>query len=513
MSARGLQAPLDPNASDDTYHLERSVTIRSRSCTDKKFAVLLGIFLGAVALLGVVAAGHATTDPMALITKAQLPKGVCNNGTKLPISPEVLPAGDMPSDHDMHTDASKLGNVWWVPVVMVLVSSVIGAIFITVFRHAAKVMTWAIAVSMPFFMAFIAIMVFTSKVDLGGTETEQHIYAAWPAAATVLWSLLLLCWRNRIELTARLLEQAAVCLAANPALVVMSLLLTALQLVFVLVLGGIALLAAYSGNAEKQTIAHGQEVCGYGVGPLGEVTIGLASFVMLWLTFLLMEMRVYITSGATALWYFHVDDATFPMPKYRTVMASKWAVTTSLGSLAYASLVLTLVDILKRLVNSAIRDSKMNAIVKLVLMCIVNCINRVVQWLTRWATVVMAINGGTFCKSAKSLKNILMKRGFTFIAVESLGAWVLTLSSVIFSLMLSAIPYYVVKNYGVKYHWVSESSSDTALVLCVICGILSFFTLQIIVGICISIIDALFVCWCVRCCSWCCSRCCSRRSR
>lgn len=174
--------------------------------------------------------------------------------------------------------------------------------------------------------------------------------------------------------------------------------------------------------------------------------------------------------------------------------AFKLMCTKSLGSLCLASLVITIVEILKALARQARRNNS-NLLVVLIACCI-ECILNFVQWLTKFGIAYHALTGKPFCESTRLFMNHLNKFNLAALGVDVLANMVLSAGAVVLSLLVGLVC------TGLFYLQIADqfANLDTTGRVCVLVvpGVASWYIawipLSFVSGVLLNIIDAAYSC-------------------
>ena len=148
----------------------------------------------------------------------------------------------------------------------------------------------------------------------------------------------------------------------------------------------------------------------------------LACFAALWTIMFAFEARVFIVSDVVARWYFSPPNASRAFAG-ATTRAASHAFGPSFGSLALGSLVVSLVAILRE-ANRRVRENvnRRGSGVERVAACVVaacaECVFALVSFVSKFATIRMAITGDGFCDAANDV-SALLQRHF----MSSYGVW------------------------------------------------------------------------------------------
>lgn len=109
--------------------------------------------------------------------------------------------------------------------------------------------------------------------------------------------------------------------------------------------------------------------------------------------------------GVAATWFFTQSITHEP-----TAKSLKRACTTSLGSIAFGSLIVAIISVLRQIIYSIKDKSKHNLIICL-LDCLLTCLQKMIEYFNMYAFVHVAIYGTSYIKSAKTAWSLLTSKG------------------------------------------------------------------------------------------------------
>jgi len=151
-------------------------------------------------------------------------------------------------------------------------------------------------------------------------------------------------------------------------------------------------------------------------GPAAYVVYVYYSFTYFWVAQVIGNVFFMTMSGSVASWYFATSDAdTVAQP---TLGAARRALTYSFGSICFGSLLVALLQTLRR-VLSIVRRANTNNVFIAVLACIADCILGCIEYLLRffnkYVYVIIASYGVSYCTGAKKTLSMLGPAGFSMI--------------------------------------------------------------------------------------------------
>ncbi|CAK5265765.1 unnamed protein product [Mycena citricolor] len=153
-----------------------------------------------------------------------------------------------------------------------------------------------------------------------------------------------------------------------------------------------------------------------------------------------------LAGGPYGCWYYFGPRGEGNMPKNPTLSAFGRASTLSLGSIAFGSLIVTLLDLLKMLLRSAQNSANadghpVEAILACCASCFVEIIEGLVEYFNRYAYIEIALYGKPYIPAAKSAWRLLSDRGVSAIVNDSLVGMTLTWGAYAVGMLTSLFSY------------------------------------------------------------------------
>ena len=384
---------------------------------------------------------------------------------------------------------------------------VVGVAFLALFRVAARTATYGVVA-----VKLVAV------ATLGFTLALRASSPAWSVLVLLVVAIYAVClylWRREIDLVARLLAAAAQSIHDNPHIISA---VVALKLALVAVLVPIFALAVRAGRVgelarDPDVVLVAGDACAssrdeQNTDPVDCCVwrsddwypsyVALACFAALWTIMLAFEARVFIVSDVVAQWYF--SPPTRREYAGATSIAASHAFGSSFGSLALGSLVLSIVAILRE-ANRRVRENmnRHGSGVSRVAACVVaacaECVFALVSFVSKFATIRMAITGDGFCDAASDV-SALLARNF----MSSYGVWWLP------GFILSAAVALVAAAYGTLVgfaHYAAGSAAaaakehpgDDAFLFGIVACVLAWIVLRFCARVLLDVVDATYVCY------------------
>jgi len=243
----------------------------------------------------------------------------------------------------------------------------------------------------------------------------------------LLFAVSLWCGWNSLKLAIEIVNTSADFLAATKRLLAVPLLYYFFLFLFFLFWVGCVICVESMGDIVPnpgdriQYIPLDKDV-NWGDKKLGhQVNIMLAflTFGLIWFTFFLTASNNYVVMVTASTYYFNNDIGKEGSGEVMTGM--RWAWVQNFGSLAFGSLIIAIIWTIKVLVyyvcKKAEAASGNNGFVKCltcIAMCLIGCIEKIIDYINKAAYAFMAISGNSFCSSAYNGLLLQMKHGGKF---------------------------------------------------------------------------------------------------
>ncbi|KZV63816.1 DUF580-domain-containing protein [Peniophora sp. CONT] len=153
-----------------------------------------------------------------------------------------------------------------------------------------------------------------------------------------------------------------------------------------------------------------------------------------------------LAGGPYGSWYYFGPRDAGLMPKHPTTQSFFRASTTSLGSIAFGSLIVTILEIIRLVLNSlrnqSIEDGDpITAILTCCAQCLVGIIEGMVQYFNRYAYIEIALYGKPYISAAKDTWRMFKDRGIDALVNDSLVSMTLTWGAYLVGVLCSLFAY------------------------------------------------------------------------
>ncbi|CAH2075835.1 unnamed protein product [Thlaspi arvense] len=289
---------------------------------------------------------------------------------------------------------------------------------------------------------------------------------------------------HRIELTIQIIGVASHALSQNLKLFVVLPLLTLGLVVYYAPIVVFLVFARFNGKFVPREL-DGEYFCEWKEDSWVPAYYALAIITMLWSLAVMVEMQVYVISGAIAQWYFSNEDS---LPKKCIRSSLRNAFGQSFGTICLSGILISVVRVVRAIVDNA-REENPQGIVNLALRCCANALLGAVDYLNKFTINFAAITGEAYCTSAKMSYELLRRNLLSAVFVETVSTRILT--GIVF--VLSAA--YAVATWAVL-RGVSNLGIDSYLVA-ILAWLLLIVMLAFFVHVLDNVIDTIYVCYAI----------------
>jgi hypothetical protein len=353
------------------------------------------------------------------------------------------------------------------------VSLVFAILWLFLARRFAKGLIYAtiLANVLVYFLIAGAWAYFAStQTQAAGDEGHMIYFAVVWAIIGLLHLCLFFLWRRRIPFAAAMLSTVSSVTVQYSGTVVASF----LSLIPVL---GWSALWAFSVIVNFSWM---QASLNNGTGSAGLYAIYVYLLFSFYWVQQVIQNTIFVTiSGTFASWYF-LGGNRAAMPRNPTAGAAKRALTTSFGSIAFGSLLVAVLQTIRAILRS-MRNRRAYLLICLI-DCLLSCIETLVRMFNKYAFVVVAIWGKSYCGAAKDTVRLIGSHGITAIINDSIVGNVLSFGCLFGGLLgmgASALAGLAIINTSVVGAWILLAPA-----------LIGFFIGFVVMAQCMMVIDA-----------------------
>ncbi|KAH7916531.1 plasma-membrane choline transporter-domain-containing protein [Hygrophoropsis aurantiaca] len=205
----------------------------------------------------------------------------------------------------------------------------------------------------------------------------------------------------------------------------------------------------------------GNPTCGAGSSCSSSKVTGLIVFEVfsyLWTSQVIRNVTLAtLAGGPYGCWYYFGPREQGLMPKHPALLAFGRASTLSLGSIAFGSLIVTLLEILRIILNAVRNNADASGRPVQVCLaccaeCFAGCIEGIVKCFNRYAYIEIALYGKSYVSAAKDTWNMIKDRGIDLLINDSLVGITLTWGAFSVGLLCSLFGYLYVHLSNASYN-------------------------------------------------------------
>uniref|UniRef100_A0A1J3D9M0 Choline transporter-like protein n=1 Tax=Noccaea caerulescens TaxID=107243 RepID=A0A1J3D9M0_NOCCA len=488
-STSALDSPRrsDPE-SDPTQFLQISYNFGPRPFKDIPFLLLFDLFVLSTFGFGIFSIFHRNSDywSSSSFTYDLTSSSCVKNSTSARISNRdwasssvMIPSSDSVFGKDL---------IWTLVVTLTLSVPLCFAVLVLL-KHYTKQIVYA---CLPLFVVF---PVFFNIYWFVACTLSSSCSDALPLAYRILvlvfvfliigvivW-IIVANW-HRVELTIQIIGVASNALSKNLKLFLVLPLLTLGLVVYYAPIVVFLVFARFNGKFVPREL-DGKYACEWKEDSWVPAYFALAIITMLWSLAVMVEMQVYVISGAISQWYFSKEDS---MPKKCIRTCLRNAFGQSFGTICLSGILISVVRVVRAIVDNA-REENQQGIVNLVLRCCASALLGAIDYLNKFTINFAAITGEAYCTSAKMTYELLRRNLLSAVFVETVSTRILT--GIVF--VLSAA--YAVATWAVL-RGVSNLGKESYLVA-VLAWLVLIVILAFLVHVLDNVIDTIYVCYAI----------------
>ncbi|KXN90606.1 Protein PNS1 [Leucoagaricus sp. SymC.cos] len=184
------------------------------------------------------------------------------------------------------------------------------------------------------------------------------------------------------------------------------------------------------------------------------------TFAFLWASQVIGNVALAtLAGGPYGCWYYFGPKGSYggEMPSNPTISAFGRASTLSLGSIAFGSLIVTLLDLVRLILesvrNAAAEDGNPVAVcLACCAACFIGCIENLVEYFNRYAYIEIALYGKAYIPAAKATWRLFKDRGIDALVNDSLVGMTLTWGAYAIGLLSSLFAYIYLRVTAPSYN-------------------------------------------------------------
>lgn len=207
--------------------------------------------------------------------------------------------------------------------------------------------------------------------------------------------------RKRIQLAIGVIKESGKAMAAMPSIVAFPVVIFIMLLVFWVYW---TVVMAFLGSAGVRVYDSDGKFQGYQANDTIRYMEIYHFFGLLWTTQFIIAIGQCTIAGAVSSWYWVRDRSQVPM--FPVLFAFKRTLRYHLGSLAFGSLIIAIVQFIRAILNYLQKrlqgkESRLLKVFFTMLQCCFKCLERFLKFISKKAYVMIAVKGDSFCVSAQ----------------------------------------------------------------------------------------------------------------
>jgi len=164
-----------------------------------------------------------------------------------------------------------------------------------------------------------------------------------------------------------------------------------------------------------------------------------------------------LAGGPYGSWYYFGARELGEMPRHPTSAAFVRASTLSLGSIAFGSLIVTILDLLRMILNAAQNNANadghpVEACLACCAACFVGILQNLIEYFNRYAYIEIALYGKPYIAAAKDTWRLFKDRGIDALVNDSLVGMTLTWGAYAIGLLCSLFAYLFLRFTAPSYN-------------------------------------------------------------
>lgn len=425
--------------------------------------------------------------------------------------PDITKSVNLPSYMDDFIDYSEnffttvVGDVshcWWVLLCSAGISIFVAFLSICFFQCCGFCIVWIsiilciiLLLGAGVFVLYTGIVQLDSSLDSDHTSAYVFIgFGSFILLFDLLLLLVIIGLCRRISLATRLIQESSKAIRSMCCIIFVPVIYTILEIIAVVLL---VVVMVYYFSIDVSVDYEGSR--SVNINTTSTIVALLTLFFFFWITAFLIGMNRSTIAGAGAEWYFERDKDNityFPIAR-----ALKILLLHHLGSVAVGSFMIALVALFRSLVLYLSKKYKeiMNPTLKTVLCCCgccLKCLQKVVEFISSRAYIMMMIFGKSFFPSAIDALNLMLRNILRTSLLSGISGLVIFFCTVACSAITTFCCIIIIRPdfLGVEIEIVEVVNW---WLFSLLCFIISFAVVYIIMQVYDSLIDTIFLCFLV----------------
>ncbi|KAI9314032.1 plasma-membrane choline transporter-domain-containing protein [Dichotomocladium elegans] len=367
---------------------------------------------------------------------------------------------------------------------MVSIAFVSGAIWIYILRTFTKVIVWGTVIFVPCSLVGVFLWSLIESRRSDNLDGGLTALSCIPLVLALLHVKILHSGYQQINKTIVVLELACDVLRYNPGIIVVSLFLMVAFIIFTVIWMILFTRLWLMGHLPSDSSSAIVWIVNDNVYLLAMFYI----FMYLWTSALLINMQRFTLSAIIAQWYFHRHEPTKTNAEMAWRVGLARAATTSLGTIALGSLVLSVVQGLQYLTQFIRKRFKMSWPLMTVISAFLSFLEAITSEINNYTIALAGITGEGFYSSARSSTKIFRRNLLSGLVGNVLTKMILYVGSLVIALS---------SGFGVYIFATHNLRSPYGLLIGLLGSIFPLYMSKFFSYIMTSIVDATFLCYAI----------------
>ncbi|XP_057661359.1 choline transporter-like protein 1 [Diorhabda carinulata] len=280
---------------------------------------------------------------------------------------------------------------------------------------------------------------------------------------------------RKIQLIIQLFKETTKATFAMPALIFVPVLTFLVELI-ILVLLIITTSLIYTSGILTEIAP---EYLAYKSNVVMQITLILNIIVAFWATQFVIGVQYMIIAGAIAKWYWAKNKNFLDSP---IGTSAKVAFKFHLGSVAFGSLIITIIAIIRSILQSLTKNKAVKAVVD----ACIGALESFLKFLSKNAYILIAMHGKPFYKSGKRAAKIIFQNAVSIVSINYVGDFILGMAHLLVILISMMITVGIMTGADTEY----------SFIVYLIVFLVSLFVAMTCFSTFETAIDTIFLCFC-----------------
>lgn len=322
---------------------------------------------------------------------------------------------------------ADISRCWTAILIMLAVSVCISIVYLILLRYCVGVILWLSILATAGLFLIFGIYIDKIADENYGAENKKKTREAMNITAIViyvavgLFFLIVLFMYRRIQLAIAIMKSGAIFLKDVPSIIFVPIIMFLLSVAF-FIYWVLAIIYIYSSGDLKKT---NSVVARISWDDSTRNSLYFEIVGIIWISSMKIALTQFIIACTVCIWYFNRDKAA-----WGSVCKSAYiAIRYHLGTLAFGSLLLSLIKIIKyilwyiqeKVYKSGFEGNKLVKWTCRCIQCYVDCFERFIKFIDKNAYIQTALTGDGFCIAAKNAFNLILENALRFAALGAIG--------------------------------------------------------------------------------------------